>query len=108
MRDVAIGALDTRLALEAPSEVSDGGGGSTGGWTMVAQLWANVAPLSGSDAAQSDAIRSQASHRIIIRRREGITTAMRLRDGTRIYAIGAILDHGRRDRLELLCRQDQG
>jgi SPP1 family predicted phage head-tail adaptor len=108
MSIVPIGALDRRLVLEAPSDTADGAGGAVTGWASVAEIWANVAPSTGSERFLSDALRVQVSHRITIRNRADITPAMRLRDGARIFRISAILDRARRNRLVLLCLEEQG
>ncbi|RTL71914.1 MAG: head-tail adaptor protein [Hyphomicrobiales bacterium] len=108
MTPIPIGALDRRLALEAPSDTADGAGGLVTGWTLVAEVWANVAPSTGSERYLSDALRVQVSHRITIRSRADITPAMRLRDGARVFRISAILDRARRNRLVLLCLEEQG
>lgn len=108
MTAIPIGALDTRLALEAPSDAADGGGGAIGGWSQVAEIWANIVPVTGSDRFLSDALRAQVSHRITIRARSDISPAMRLRTGVRIFRISAVLDRARRNRLCLLCLEEPG
>lgn len=102
-----IGRLDTRLVLEASVDTPDGGGGSIGGWAAIGEIWASVAPVTGGERFVSDALRAQVSHRITIRYRADVTTALRLRDGTRVYRIGAVLGPGRRNRLDLLCSEEQ-
>ncbi len=101
-----IGALDTRLTLEAPADTPDGGGGAQQAWSPVTDLWANVAPVSGRDDLVGDALTARVTHRITIRWRSDITCAMRLRSPQRLFRIEAVLEPDRR-RLLLLCVEER-
>ena len=104
--ELSAGDLRTRLVLEAPSRESDGGGGADVTWETVAQVWAAVTPLAGSEAPELDRVAGRLSREIVIRYRGDVTLAMRFREGTRVYDIRAAFDpDGRRHWLRCLAEE---
>lgn len=89
------GRLNRRLVLEAPTEEDDGAGGVVRDFQSAALLWASIEPLSARAALSADAPGAVVSHRIIVRRRMGITTRHRLREGERIFDIVSLSESGR-------------
>jgi SPP1 family predicted phage head-tail adaptor len=100
----SIGALDQRLTLESPSRASDGGGGAVVTWVEVAEVWAAVRPISGDERLRADQVAGRVTHSVTIRRRD-VTPAMRLRSGSRVLDIVAVLDAPRASRLRCLCEE---
>ncbi|MGE0764893.1 MAG: phage head closure protein [Hyphomicrobiaceae bacterium] len=98
-----IGALRHRIVLESPVRATDGGGGAVVTWLVVAELWASIEPTAGSEAVVADQVSGRISHVITVRHRPDVVPAMRLRLGTRIFEILAVLDVDERRRL-LRCR----
>lgn len=96
--DTPIGALRTRLTLEAPSRAADGGGGAVTSWTMIAEVWAAVRPTSGAERFELDRVEGKVTHEIVIRHRGDVVPEMRLRAGTRIFDIRAVFDPDARRR----------
>jgi len=100
------GALRHRLILERPLHDDDGGGGESGNWQEVATLWAAIRPLRGGEnyiAGQTD---SRISHEIILRWREGLAPEMRLRQGSRIFEILAVINVDEKNAwARLLCEE---
>ena len=83
------GDLDRRLVLQAPSETDDGEGGVVRVYTTVATLWAQVTPQAmGADVA-AESLGAALRYRILIRRRDDVTTRHQLVDGTTVYRIVA-------------------
>jgi len=106
MRRIAIGRLRHRLTLEAATRTPDGGGGASETWTTVAEVWAEISPTSGTEAVDSDALTGRVSHEIVFRYRSGVAPAMRLRSGTRLFEIAAVIDVDERRRwLKCLCME---
>jgi SPP1 family predicted phage head-tail adaptor len=95
---VSIGEMRHRLALEAPLADSDGGGGVTRTWALVAEVWGAIRPLSGGEGVEADGLRGQVSHEIWIRHRAGVVPEMRFVLGARIFEIRAAIDAGERHR----------
>ncbi len=107
MTSISIGALRQRLTLQSPSRVDDGGGGATVTWDTVAELWAYVRPITGDERLRHDAVTARVTHEVWIRHRSDVAPAMRFTDGARVLDIVAVLDPGRRDRLQCLCEERQ-
>ena len=102
----SLGAMRHRLILEQPSRVGDGGGGAVETWNPVAEVWAAITPIAGSEHVVGEAIEGRATHAIDIRHRPGVAPAMRLRFGVRIFDIIAVIDIGERGRrLRCHCRE---
>jgi SPP1 family predicted phage head-tail adaptor len=101
----SIGSLRTRLTLEQASRLADDGGGATVTWQLVAELWGAVRPITGDERLRADKVSGRVTHEIALRYRADVAPAMRLRDGTRVFAIVAVLDAGRRNRLKCLCEE---
>ena len=89
---VTAGELRTRLTLEAPCRMSDGGGGATVTWQDVAEMWAAVRPHTGNEDFALDRVAGTVSHEIIIRYRADVTPKMRFRRDARVFDILAAFD----------------
>ncbi len=69
-------------------------------------VWGKVEPLTGGERLRAMQIEDRLSHRIVIRHRPGITPAMRVRFGSRVFNIRAAINREERNRfLELLCEE---
>ncbi len=104
-----IGALRQRLTIEAGNPGDDGHGGQSDPWAsplVVATVWGRIAPLRGKERLHGGQLDARHSHRITLRYRSDVTTAQRIRYGTRIFNIRAVSDRDERGRwLELLCEE---
>ena len=105
MSTPSIGGLRDRLTLESLVRSDDGGGGATVTWMAVADLWGAVRPITGEERLHADAVTGRVTHQVWIRYRGDVVPAMRFRSAARILEIVAILDPGRRDRLQCLCEE---
>ncbi len=108
MRSVAVKAatLRHRVSLQSSADSADGGGGAATVWSDVATLWASIEPLKGSERMSAQQLESRLTHRVRLRHRSGVTTAMRLKFGVRIFNIRAVVNPAMRNRLlELLCEE---
>lgn len=101
-----IGALRTRLMLEAPLDLPDDTGAFARTWSPVGRLWGRVAPRRGDanfTAAQSEVA---ITHEVTIRARDGVADGMRFRIGARALLIRAVLDpEGRGRVLQCACEE---
>ncbi|MBB3994695.1 SPP1 family predicted phage head-tail adaptor [Sulfitobacter undariae] len=91
--------LNRQMVLEAPETVSDGAGGFTQGWVPLGMIWAEVSPRSGREMAQNGAAVSRMSYRIIVRAapvgdEQRPAAQQRFREGSRIFNIDAVAEHG--------------
>ena len=100
------GTLRHRVTLQALTET---GGPDTGyrdkSWADVAQLSADITPLSGREYIAAAASQSAVSTRITIRYWPGVTAAMRLKQGDVLYNIEAVLPDAKngKEHLTLMC-----
>lgn len=104
--EVRIGDLRHRLALEQVVRQDDGIGGAEETWETVAELWAAVRPLNGHERDGSDQLAGRVSHEIWVRYRAGVKPEMRLRSGTRVFEVLAVIDAGERRRF-LKCLAEE-
>ena len=100
------GRLARRLVLEAPLDAADEIGGASRSWADVATLWGEVESLRGETRLAADRLEQAVTHRITLRWRAGVTGAMRLRLGARVFVIRAARDPDEsRRRLVLDCEE---
>lgn len=105
---IPIAKLRHRLTLEAPEETPDGAGGVVRTWTSLGQIWAAIEPVSASEATIADRRVARVTHRLVLRRRGGITINHRFRLGVRTFTIQAIRDPDERGRfLECLVGEER-
>lgn len=104
-----IGKFRHRLTIEQPIQTPDEGGGHTVSWQPLAvapEIWARIEPLSAVTAATAGQNRHEATHRITLRRREGLTPFMRLCKGSRIFSILSLLPMDENEKfMTLLVRE---
>lgn len=85
-----IGDMSHRIDIQSFSTATDGQGGVTTTWTTLKSMWADVEPIKGYERKFADRIEDVYTHKIIIRKTTGITTAMRVNFRGRIFQIKAI------------------
>lgn len=100
------GLMNRRVILQTVTQAADGGGGFTDTWADTATLWANVEELTGSEGFEAQQTASSLSHRVTIRYRT-VTPQQRIKYGTRVLKINAVLNPGQlNERTELLCTEE--
>lgn len=92
VRIIDPGALSARLTLEGPVETPDGQGGAERSFAALATLWAAIEPMAARADEAAGTLPVTVTHRIRLRHRGDIAGGMRLRMGTRIFAIHAFRD----------------
>ena len=102
--------LRHKIIIQAENPQTDGGGGEGDPWaapTTVATARARIEPLKGSEQLRAMQLEDKVSHRVTIRYRSGITAKQRIKFGSRLLNIRAVINPEERNRfLELLC--DEG
>ena len=86
------GALDARLVLDQAVERPDGQGGVAVSFSALATLWARIEPVAAKAQEAAGAVPVTVTHRIWLRRRDGLSGGMRLRKGARLFTIRAARD----------------
>jgi SPP1 family predicted phage head-tail adaptor len=101
-RRTTAGNLRHRLLLQDELRTADDMGGYERGWSDVAQLWAEIVPISGKERLIAGQLHAEISHRIRIRYRTGVHAGMRLLYGERAFYIQTALNiYEKGDILEL-------
>ena len=108
--------LRHRLALQQEVVTGDDAGGFTRSWQELAQLWAEIQPITGGDSRlnvssgkeifAAGQLQSQISHRVFLRWRDGVTAAMRLVFESRVFNIRYVaVTQEDKEMLELLVQE---
>jgi len=89
--------LNRRLLLEAPQKTADGAGGFSINWLTLGEVWAECTARTGRERGLNGAATSTASWRIIVRAAPYDSPSrpkpeQRLRDGSRIFKIRAVIE----------------
>ncbi len=98
------GSLRRQVVIESRSTARDSAGQALDDWSSVAVAYADIQPIAGRELAQANSEVSIVNAQIDIRYRPGVTAAMRVRYGSAIYNIEAVLDlDSRHETTRLLC-----
>lgn len=101
-----IGSLRHHITLQERSDAPDSGGGTATAWVDVAQLWASVEILSGTEQVQAMSVRATRRYRVRTRYRADINAANRFLHDGRVLNIRSVRDVGeRRQWLEFSCEE---
>jgi SPP1 family predicted phage head-tail adaptor len=84
------GDLNRRLVLQAPTEGDDGAGGVTRAYTFLARVWAQVTPQVMRADIAADSVGAALRYRILIRRRDDVTTRHQFTDRDIVYRVVAV------------------
>lgn len=95
------GDLNRRLTLQAPSEADDGAGGVVRSFVAVASVWAQVTPQAMRTDLAGGSLGAVLRFRLLIRRREDVTTRHQFADGGTIYRVMAARESADRRFLEI-------
>jgi SPP1 family predicted phage head-tail adaptor len=98
------GRLRHRITLQEERPTRDSYKAEVLGWVDVATVWAAVEPLRGREYFSAQQVNSEVSHRVTIRYRSGVTSAMRVLFGSRVLQIDGVINVNEQNReLQLMC-----
>ena len=97
------GAFRHELALEEATRAPDETGGYAESWAEVATVFARIEPVSAESRFGADQPLVTVTHRVTIRRREGVASGMRLTKPGRVFEIVTVHDPDETGRY-LVCR----
>ncbi|AMM85018.1 phage head closure protein [Martelella sp. AD-3] len=86
------GAFSHRLDLMTPVATPDGQGGASITYSLLAQAWARVEPLSVSSSEEAGGETFRVTHEIWLRARGDLVPGMRLVRGGRIFRLAGFRD----------------
>ena len=101
------GQLRHKLTLQRSSKTTAVGGKRTTTWTDVAEMYASIKPLEGTELQAAQATNAKASHEIVTRYRAGVTPKHRFAFGSRTFNIKSVLNVDERSAtLKMVCGED--
>lgn len=109
---MAMPLLNRRFVLEAKDSQPDGQGGFDLTWTSLGTLWGELRGMTGQDRDREGAALALASYRVTLRSaapgsQQRPEAGQRLRDGSRIFEILAVVDRDVEGRwLTCFCREE--
>ncbi len=105
--DSTAGRLRHRVTLETATPAPDGAGGVTLAWNAVADLWAEIVPLKADERAVGEGEGDLTLHKIIVRKRDDVSTGDRFVLGARVFRIKSVTDMHEDSRyLTCLCEEE--
>lgn len=88
--------LKQRIVIETLTQTADGAGGFTSSWATFVTVWAEILAMPNrtmsGESLQAMQLQDSSMIRITIRYVSGITTTMRIRNGTRLFNIRRIIN----------------
>lgn len=102
------GRLNKRISIEAPADppVQTASGAVQKTWVPFATVWASFEPLSGKEIFAAQQYSSEATHRVTIRYRAGLTSKMRIKLGTRAFDILSEMNEMERNQdIVMICQE---
>lgn len=97
------GALRSEMTLQSCSLTPDGAGGHAETWSDVATVFGRIEPVSATSVFGADQTLETVTHRITLRWRAGVASAMRLVRQGRVFDIVTVHDPDETGRY-LVCR----
>lgn len=98
------GDLNKRITIQTKTSVADGIGGFNDTVATFCETWAGIWPVSGKEIVSNQQLVGQVSHRVRIRYRSGVTSAMKILYGTRTFNISSVVDPNEaHEWLDLIC-----
>lgn len=100
------GRLRHQVTLQSQDTAQDSYGDAVRSWVDLATVWAEVRPLSGRELWAAQQTQATTTHQVMTRYLAGVTSSCRVKYGSRVFAIDAVLNPDERnERLVLLCTE---
>ena len=86
----SIGAMRHRITIQKPTRTSDNYGGASVVWSTHVNTWAAIETKTQAEPVFAQQIRPETTHIVRCRYFAGITEAMRISFGSRVFKIVAV------------------
>lgn len=98
--------LDKRITLETHTRTEDGIGGGVIAWSTFTGAWAAIEPKNANEAFWAKHLEHRVTHKVIIRYISGVLPTMRVKFGSRYFAIKGVKNIEEANKfLELSCEE---
>jgi len=91
------GRLRHRIEIQQDTPVRNDMGEPVPGWATIHTVWASITPVGGQERFSNNKESAEVSHKIKIRYLAGLSPAMRIKYGTRIFDIQNVLNYDERN-----------
>lgn len=103
---VSAGKLIRKVLIEYKTQLADVYGALVDTWGTHATWWAQIIPTTGREYVESGKVSSEVTTRMRGRYLNGISPVMRVKYGTRIFSIVAIINIDERNKeIEILAKE---
>lgn len=101
------GRMRHRIIIQQSTQTQNAYGEPVDSWSAFSDpLWAEVSPVQGREFWAQQQAQSEVTHRVRVRYVPGVTTAMRVMFGSRIFAVKSVIDVKEEHKeLQLMCRE---
>jgi SPP1 family predicted phage head-tail adaptor len=100
------GKLRNKIEIQRRDKTPDGAGGFKVDWVKIADTWAWIKPMGGTEGLVAMQLQAQVSHDIIIRYRSNLTAADRIVFQGRAFNIVSVIDIEERQHwMQLRCME---
>jgi len=100
------GKLNKRIIIQQTTMTQNGYGEPIDSWSTFATVWASLEPVQGREFWAQQQVQSEVTIRIRIRYFSGVTSAMRILYGSRIFTIQSVIDvQERHVEMQLMCSE---
>ena len=89
-----VGRLRQRIELQEYVTASDGQGGTTATWQKLADLWADIKPVGGSERYEIESLKGNITHTVRLRYYSGLSNENRFIFNGKVYHIKYPLNQG--------------
>lgn len=87
-----VSLMKHRVIIQEPSRAGDGMGGKTVTWVEYTKAWISIKPVKAWEKYEAMKMEQPITHKIEMRYQAGITPAMRILYGTRIFGIKEVIN----------------
>lgn len=92
------GKLNKRIQFQENQPIRNEMGEKVPTWVTVYTVWASIKAIGGQERFSNNKESAEVSHRIKVRYRTGLSPAMQIRFGSRVFDIQHIQNHEERNR----------
>jgi len=92
MLPIAAGRRDRRIQIQQAAKAPDAAGQQIPTWSLLAECWAAIEPLSGRELWAAKQSQATVTHRITCPYVAGVTPRMQIVSGGRTFTIDSVLD----------------
>lgn len=99
------GTLREHITFESKRTTRDAVGGEVVIWNDEGKTWAAIDAISGREANVASQLEAVITLSVVIRPRSDVQSTWRIRWGSRVLSIEAVLPSAKKDRITLLCSE---